>query len=68
MLAPFILDASSLVIEDTVLGSGAFGKVLRGLYKDQPVCVKVPVMVASVLAPLALAAVLPGRVHWQCHC
>ena len=41
LLAPFVLDASALVIEDTVLGSGSYGKVFRGSYKDQPVCVKV---------------------------
>ena len=41
LLAPFVLDASALVIEDTVLGSGSYGKVFRGSYKAQPVCVKV---------------------------
>ena len=41
LLAPFVLDASQLAVEQTVLGVGAYGKVLRGSYKSRPVAVKV---------------------------
>ena len=42
LLAPFVIDGSQVVIDETiVLGVGSYGKVFRGNYNGQPVCVKV---------------------------